>query len=470
MILLLYASAATANSTKEIATSDTTENTALSIHSLLIKTTDKDKDKVLEYIDKCELSTEKKTQLKDDLIDAWDRYPDEATKDDYLLCEEVGTLIIEYEQKINTVQKEPLAEALPTIEKPSPYVPYKYLLEADSREQKILFEYIDSCYVSEKEKQEMKDSMKDIWDRYPDETAEEDYDTLSYISKKTSEYLNNASSNNGVKWNADAHGDIMEKSCLLWGVSSYHTQHAKDHAAKPDSWYLSEPLGKLWQSYNHYYNPYALGGLTVGSAHANCHIHAGLAGYHYEDGEFPDTYEDLAYSSHFLTDLGNPMHTGYEIEQINNEWVHVDYENYVSSNWDSGYNFHDTVDVTNTYYAISGPMEAAEELAEHSHADLEEIYEYVYYNPDTFDNMPEVASLTNEFLRRTTKYNTGLVKDVRGRKGDWDDDGDVDFDDFVEFAAYYTSPPNPYDPLADFDEDGDVDFDDFVEFAGVYQS
>ena len=55
-------------------------------------------------------------------------------------------------------------------------------------------------------------------------------------------------------------------------------------------------------------------------------------------------------------------------------------------------------------------------------------------------------------------------------KGDFDGDGDVDFDDFVVFAgAYGTSKGDPtYDVSADFDDDGDVDFDDFVEFAGVY--
>jgi hypothetical protein len=59
---------------------------------------------------------------------------------------------------------------------------------------------------------------------------------------------------------------------------------------------------------------------------------------------------------------------------------------------------------------------------------------------------------------------------VAATKGDFDGDGDVDFDDFVEFAgAYGTSEGDPtYTAVADFDNDGDVDFDDFVEFAGVY--
>lgn len=205
VILLLYTSTATVNSSKEITTSETDENPTLHLYSLLIKTSDKDKEKVLEYIDKCELSAEKKAQLKDDLKGAWDRYPDKTTKDDYLLCKEVGILITEHAQKTKIVNKEPVAEPLPPIKEPVPYERFGYLLKADAREQKVLFGYIDNCYVSEKEKQEMKDSMKDVWSRYPDAITEQDDQTLAYIENKTAEYLNNASSNNGVKWGFDVH-------------------------------------------------------------------------------------------------------------------------------------------------------------------------------------------------------------------------------------------------------------------------
>ncbi|WP_319506336.1 lamin tail domain-containing protein [uncultured Methanolobus sp.] len=62
---------------------------------------------------------------------------------------------------------------------------------------------------------------------------------------------------------------------------------------------------------------------------------------------------------------------------------------------------------------------------------------------------------------------TAVVNDM---KGDYDSDGDVDFDDFVEFAAAYNKAQGEqgYDEIFDFDGDLDVDFDDFVEFAGVY--
>jgi len=55
-------------------------------------------------------------------------------------------------------------------------------------------------------------------------------------------------------------------------------------------------------------------------------------------------------------------------------------------------------------------------------------------------------------------------------KGDFDDDFDIDFNDFVAFAAAYGSELGDanYNVIGDFDDDIDIDFNDFVAFAAVY--
>src|SRR5690554_5988588 len=64
----------------------------------------------------------------------------------------------------------PVPEPEPiTVLDTTPKLPYLHLLEADNEEQEILFSYIDNCYVSDEEKEEMKKSMEDIWKRYPDQ-------------------------------------------------------------------------------------------------------------------------------------------------------------------------------------------------------------------------------------------------------------------------------------------------------------
>ncbi len=57
-------------------------------------------------------------------------------------------------------------------------------------------------------------------------------------------------------------------------------------------------------------------------------------------------------------------------------------------------------------------------------------------------------------------------------KGNFDGDCDIDFYDFMDFAATYnTNCTNPnYNSIGDFDNDCDVDFIDFMEFAAVYNT
>lgn len=49
--------------------------------------------------------------------------------------------------------------------------------------------------------------------------------------------------------------------------------------------------------------------------------------------------------------------------------------------------------------------------------------------------------------------------------GDFDNDGDVDLNDFVFFGEQFGMSVPPADGAADFDNDGDVDLNDFVAFG-----
>lgn len=54
--------------------------------------------------------------------------------------------------------------------------------------------------------------------------------------------------------------------------------------------------------------------------------------------------------------------------------------------------------------------------------------------------------------------------------GDFDQDCDIDYDDFITFAGAYGSKPGDshWNPDADLDKDGDIDSYDFGTFSGVY--
>lgn len=306
-------------------------------------------------------------------------------------------------------RKSPLPEPEPiTVLDTTPKSSYSYLLEADKEEQKILFSYIDNCYVSDEEKKEMKKAMKDIWKRYSDQITEQDNLMLDKVANETAEYLNDkyGSGNVGIKWSGpDMHGDIIHIACIKWGVSASYAQIANNSAPVPDSWNTG-----FWQSYNHYYNP----DTTIGYAPLNCAICASNARTYYNNGQYTNAYTNLGYSSHYITDLGNPMHTGKEYEQYQNQWVHTSYESYVANNWETGYNYKDVVQNTGTYYSITNPEQSAKNLASATHSDLDTLYDAVYYHPTTFGSDPNVIEITQRVLEKTAKYNMGLVKYVRG--------------------------------------------------------
>lgn len=312
---------------------------------------------------------------------------------------------------VTTDQPELIPEPLPDIAVDTASVaeknPYWYLLEADNEQQKTLFEYIDNSYVSKKEKQAMKKAMKDIWRRYPDKLTEEDDIMLEKVAVATAEYLNDkyGSGDVSILWTPNhVHEDLIYIACTKWSVGTYYAGIAKDASTEPDDW-----DDGFWQSLHHYYDPLTHTGLGA----YNCGAYADIAKNKYDIPYFIDAYKNLGYSSHYMSDLGNPLHTGLEAQQYLTQWVHFDYETYVSSNWDNGYNFKSIVEDNNVYYAITDPEQSAKDLAENSNSYIYTLYAEIFYNPETWEEDPDVKVITENVLRTTAKYNLGLVKYVR---------------------------------------------------------
>ncbi len=190
-------------------------------------------------------------------------------------------------------------EPVPKINTSTPEMPYWYLLEADPEQQKILFSYIDNCYVSNEEKNEMKMAMEDMWNRYPEQITGQDYLMLEKVAFATAEYLN------------DKHGVSTEEEVSTEGVISrlilcIFNDGSKDH----------ELLVKIYDK-----NETCLFSEEYFLAHeeevSSPGIFAECGTYVYEltlDGNITETYEfvlDTCYSSTVIiindSDPGTPI-------------------------------------------------------------------------------------------------------------------------------------------------------------------
>ncbi|MFO7966951.1 MAG: hypothetical protein R6U44_05070 [Archaeoglobaceae archaeon] len=250
--------------------------------------------------------------------------------------------------------------------------PYWILLAASKKEQKVLFEYIDNCNLTEEETERMKEFMSEMWNEYPvkfvkrgkvttiifdtEESnvklTEDENAMLGQIAKAVIEYKesNTGSGEIGILWYGSTHRSIAYISCIKWGEDDY-AGVARDYADDPDQWAQIPPppgypdwwwdfiMQVIW-SWTHYYNP----DTWTGGAPGECDYYADEAKDYYSSGSYYSAFKNLGYSSHFLTDVGQPLHTGLESWQALYRSVHFDYEEYVMENWETGYNFKSVID------------------------------------------------------------------------------------------------------------------------------
>ena len=186
------------------------------------------------------------------------------------------------------------------------------------------------------------------------------------------------------------------------------------NAPVPDTWYDSiwDPFKAIVHSWYHYYDP-ALG---TGGAPGQTLAYITYAKSYYKSGNYYQAAVNLGYSSHFLEDVGNPMHTGRELDQISNPWVHSNYENYVLNRWYSS-NFEYVVQNNYNYYWYTDWSQGTMNLASYSHGYLDTIYTKVYNKGQNWNLAQDssIDAITQNVIQATAKYTNGLA--LYGRIG-----------------------------------------------------
>lgn len=130
-----------------------------------------------------------------------------------------------------------------------------------------------------------------------------------------------------------------------------------DHCDDPDEW------GSLEQHYLH--NP-----LVGPCADDKAQEYADKALVHFRNGELGAGYEDLAFSSHFMMDLGSPWH-----RDMVALYYHGQFENWVRDNWDGLQLYLSCRSQYPIDYMAANPGKTIEQLGEY----LNDVV-YIYYD------------------------------------------------------------------------------------------
>jgi len=265
----------------------------------------------------------------------------------------------------------------PTVWEFSPQ--WTLIMLGSTKQQENILKFVDGLDASKEKKAVWRSSLEELWKKYPVRAVEtEDGLALTIVPEKSDVWL--AVSENsalreldeeigramassmdgevGVRWNGGTHRWIIEAACVHNSVNETNAGIAGEHAYEPDWWYEGSDLEIILQRcYNHGYVPPTplppVPGVPEGFGRApeNCQMNATDAATAYYNNRLDDAFTSLGHSSHFMTDIGNPMHTGNLFVQgsltVMGWNVHGAYEDYVEGNWETlGFNatVYDTVE------------------------------------------------------------------------------------------------------------------------------
>jgi hypothetical protein len=213
-------------------------------------------------------------------------------------------------------------------------------------------------------------------------------------------------------------------------------------AEEPDSWYEYSG-GTQVHSLEHGYVPLGVPGMGICLAPAKCSGYATLAKDTFQLHDYSTAFTNLGYATHFMQDLGEPYHTPqvqiiplqyiddptyYKQDTlygviINYQTLHNAYETFFHNYWSAtlpqGGSFGSLAEGVTDYQTISDPKAAAETLASESWSMNPSLVYYCYYywlGTRTFDfqNNNVIVQKTKLQVIQTQRYTRGLVHYVSG--------------------------------------------------------
>lgn len=331
------------------------------------------------------------------------------------------------------------------IKQATPY--YGILGLSESGKERAINDF-KSSDLPDEDKEKFVSGLTLIWEKYPSSTKknfrgyeelvsfyfegipeltedeqiflEEAYNTLREYRLKKDILMLQEHKNNNPKWSGSCHQDIIKISCDKWGVSQTYSNYAYNAADDPDYWYadiintgnyfIDNFFSTVFHSIDHYYNPNSFVPYIRGRANTECQKYTNYAKSYYDQGSMRNAYTNLGYGSHFLTDVGNPLHTGEELSQCIDQGVkHKIYENYVENNWNSGHNFRSRINDNWSYYSMTNPKTSTENLAGYSNDYVSTLWDLLVNENVNIQTNSTIKQITEESLSETATYTLGMI-------------------------------------------------------------
>lgn len=333
-------------------------------------------------------------------------------------------------EKVNEIEAEVnRIKDMPDTVKKCPYMP---LLVANDEEKEIFLGYINNLTISDSEKKEMKKEIKAIWKRVPDKITEEDYPVMEKIGKSITTYVEDTywAGDQSVKWKTYAHRNLIYAGVNLVYTNSTRAKWAYGTSMDPDTKIDTGTIKVLltitppiWVSipkvcYYHYYNP----DISFGGAPGKCSSYATQARTDYRNKDYENAFKNLGIASHYLSDVGQPMHSGGELGSLkdylvnwNSDDYHIQYETYVDNNWEDGHEFGKHVTQNTEIKSVTDPSSAVKSMAEYSNDYSSKLWDEIYAHPDfndpdSADDTTYIQYITIIMNKEAAKYNAGLAK------------------------------------------------------------
>ncbi|MEM3505213.1 MAG: hypothetical protein QW532_03185 [Archaeoglobaceae archaeon] len=346
--------------------------------------------------------------------------------------------------------------------------PYGFFIAVGATEEgrKATLFYIEQSSLRDEEKKSLKKSMEELWNKYEVKAeieekvvfvtaekeislAKEDEEILEKLAKAFVEFWKKQLKIE-PKWAGNAHGGITYLACRKVVSIGSHCQIAQTNSSAPDYWSGYVPPNSsppcnipqwMWdqirtiflplivRNYDHWFNPNLCPG-GIGGAPAQAENNTRLAKIYWNlcrNGNLyycNEAFRYLGYASHFLEDVGNPLHTSAEVKQISFsifafsgciDCLHKEYENYIDSNWQSGYNFSSVVEENLRYsngYTVTNVTVAVKNLATGSNVFGDSVVYTIFTQPGSWQRDQTLRSITNYTLAESAKYAVGLFRSV----------------------------------------------------------